>query len=70
MSKKQHRESNQLSLALEQCSGSAANATQSLPAGHGQSATVIQFPAMPSKGTSFRERVIQDLVASRVMVAD
>lgn len=70
MSKKQYRESNQLSLALEYCSGSIGDATRPLKTAQCLSATLIQFPAVQSKGTSFRERVIQDLVKSRVMITD
>lgn len=70
MNKKQLKESNQLSLALELCSDATENATQAFQTGEVLFATVIQFPAIQSKSTSFRERVIQDLVASRIMVAD
>jgi hypothetical protein len=35
-----------------------------------RSAGVIAFPARQSQGTTFRERVIQDLIKTRVMIAD
>lgn len=68
MKKKQREEDKQLSLMLEEFSSYTPSTALSFETGQRPPATVIQFPT--SKDKSFRERVIQDLVTSRVMVAD
>ena len=70
MNNKRHKANNQLSLALEippQDGRSTCSASATVKQ---HSATVIALPARQSPDTSFRERVVQDLIRTRVMVAD
>lgn len=69
MSKKRHKENNQLSLTLEHYA-ITNSAVPTIEPTQRQSAAVLQFPLKKSVGTSFRERVILDLVTTRVMVAE
>lgn len=69
MNNKRHKENNQLSLTLEL----PMQVTQAHPANTPvqlRSASVISFASRQSQSTSFRERVIQDLMKTRVMVAE
>lgn len=70
MSNMQHKGNNQLSLTLEL----PMQATQAHPANtppvQQRSANVIAFASRQSQSPSFRERVIQDLMKTRVMVAE
>lgn len=69
MSKKRHMENSQLSLTLEHYVSADSTAPTFGPVQR-QSAVVHQFPSKQSLGTSFRERVIRDLVTTRVMVVE
>lgn len=70
MNNKRHKENNQLSLALELPTQAAQVACPTGSPVKQRSAGVIAFPARQSQGPSFRERVIQDLMKTRVMVID
>ena len=72
MNRKRHGENKQLSLTfelpLQMSQVVVVCSTVSLM--QQRSASVISFPADQSQRLNFRERVIQDLIKTRVMVAD
>lgn len=68
MNNKRHKVNNQLSLTLELPPQNVQSACSIVASVQQRSAGVIAFPARQSQGTSFRERVIQDLMKTRVMV--
>ena len=70
MSKKRHKENNQLSLTLEHYAIPAKCLVPTVESVQRRSADVLQFPSKKCHGTSFRERVIHDLMTTRVMVAE
>lgn len=70
MNNKRHKEDNQLSLTLELPGETARVACPAVSAIQQRSAGVIAFPNTQFHAPSFRERVIQDLMKTRVMVAD
>lgn len=70
MNNKRHKENNQLSLTLELPFQTSQVVCSTVAPMQQRSAGVIAFPAYQSQGPSFRERVIQDLMKTRVMVAD
>lgn len=69
MSNKRHKENNQLSLTLELPMQAAQACPGDAPVLQ-RSASVIGFVSRQSQSPSFRERVIQDLMKTRVMVAE
>ena len=70
MNNKRHKANNQLSLMLEIPPQNVQSACSTVAPVQQRSAGIIAFPTRQSQGTSFRERVIQDLRKTRVMVAD
>lgn len=70
MNSKRHKENNQLSLTLEFSSQTSQVVCSTAPLTPQRSASVIAFPTYQSQGSNFRARVIQDLMKTRVMVAD
>lgn len=70
MNNKRHKVNNQLSLALEISPQSVQSACSTVAHGQQRSAGIIAFPTRQLQWSSFRERVIQDLRKTRVMVAD
>lgn len=70
MNSKRHKENNQLSLTLELPTQATELARLPVAQVHQSLAGVIAFPSRQTQGASFRERVIQDLMRTRVMVAD
>lgn len=70
MSNKRHKENNQLSLTLElPMQAPQAMCPANIPVQQ-RSASVVAFTSRQSQSPSFRERVIQDLMKTRVMVAE
>jgi hypothetical protein len=70
MSNKRHKDNNQLSLALELPIEAPKVESAKALAPQRKSANVIAFSARQSSVPTFRERVVQDLMKTRVMVAD
>lgn len=70
MNNKRHKENNQLSLTLELPTQPAQVAPSPVAPVHQRSAGVIAFPTSQVQGPNFRERVIQDLMKTRVIVTD
>ena len=70
MSNKRHKENNQLSLTLELPMQAPQAMCPANPPVQQRSASVVAFTPRQSQSPSFRERVIQDLLKTRVMVAE
>lgn len=70
MKNKCHKVNKQLSLTLEFPPQTDQSVCSTVAPIQQHSACVIALPVRQSQGTSFRERVIQDLMKTRVMVAD
>ena len=70
MSNKRHKENNQLSLTLEFDTQPIQGGCSAVPHGQQRTASFIAFPPRQTHGSSFRDRVIQDLMKTRVMVGE
>lgn len=70
MNNKRYKVNKQLSLTLEFPPQNVQSVCSTVVPVQQRSAGVIAFPARQSQGASFRERVIQDLMRTRVMVVD
>lgn len=69
MNNKRHKVNNQLSLTLDPLQTTQASSPTVVPMQQ-RPASVIAFPIRQSHVPNFRERVIQDLMKTRVVVAD
>jgi hypothetical protein len=69
MSNKRHKENNQLSLTLELPMQATQAHSANAPVQQ-RSASIVAFASRQTQSPSFRERVIQDLMKTRVMVAE
>ena len=70
MKKKRQLENKQLCLTLELNTATPMAMNQSVLCAQRLSASVIQFPARKPQRLGFRERVIQDLMSTRVIIAE
>jgi len=70
MNNKHHKGNNQLSLALELPSQFTQVVCPTVSPIQQRSGSVIAFPTRQSQVPSFRERALQELVKTRVMVTD
>lgn len=70
MNNKRHKENNQLSLTLELPQQTTQSVCSTVVPAQQRCAGVVAFPTRQAQGPSFRERVIHDLMKTRVMVAD
>lgn len=72
MRKKLGRESKQISLTLEFCNDSLSDSKQSINTvtEEQSSGILIHFKKKQSVSISFRDRVVQELKNSRIMIAD
>jgi hypothetical protein len=70
MSNKRHKDNNQLSLALDLPVQAPKIESAKALAPLRKSANVIAFSSRQASVPTFRERVVQDLIKTRVMVAD
>jgi hypothetical protein len=70
MNSKRHKENNQLSLTLDLPTQAIEASRPIIPQAQTKWAGVVPFPIRQPQVASFRERVMQDLMRTRVMVAE
>lgn len=70
MNSKRHKENNQLSLTLELPQQATQSVCSTVAPVQQRSAGVVAFPNRQAQGPSFRERVVHDLMKTRVMVTE